>query len=88
MSPRGRQDVVRSAAAGGRPSRVVAATIPVTMAPTMPALARARVVPLNQAARCGQVIIPAVVCEELQRPQTPEVVRLWMAQSPSCPLEC
>ena len=30
----------------------------------------------------GQVIIPSVVCEELQRPQTPEVVRLWMAHPP------
>ena len=30
----------------------------------------------------GQVIVPSVVCEELQRPQTPEVVRLWMAHPP------
>lgn len=27
----------------------------------------------------GQVIIPSVVDEELQRPRTPDVVRLWMA---------
>jgi predicted nucleic acid-binding protein len=30
----------------------------------------------------GQVIVPSVVCEELQRPQTPEVVRLWIAHPP------
>lgn len=30
----------------------------------------------------GQVMTPAVVYEELQRPQTPEVVRLWMAHPP------
>src|SRR5262249_25849815 len=29
-----------------------------------------------------QVMIPSVVCEELQRPRTPEVVRLWMAHPP------
>ena len=29
-----------------------------------------------------QVIIPAAVREELQRPRTPEVVRLWMAHPP------
>lgn len=27
-------------------------------------------------------MIPSVVCEELQRPRTPEVVRLWMAHPP------
>jgi predicted nucleic acid-binding protein len=30
----------------------------------------------------GQVIIPTAVREELQRPRTPEVVRLWMAHPP------
>jgi predicted nucleic acid-binding protein len=30
----------------------------------------------------GQVIVPSVVCEELQQPQTPQVVRLWMAHPP------
>ena len=30
----------------------------------------------------GQVIIPSAVWEELQRPQTPEVVRRWMAHPP------
>ena len=30
----------------------------------------------------GQVIIPAVVCEELQRLQTPESVRRWIASPP------
>ena len=30
----------------------------------------------------GQVLVPSVVCEELQRPQTPEEVRLWMAHPP------
>ena len=30
----------------------------------------------------GQVLIPSVVCEELQRPRTPEVVRLWMVHPP------
>jgi predicted nucleic acid-binding protein len=30
----------------------------------------------------GQVIAPAVVCEELQRPQTPEGVRHWIASPP------
>jgi predicted nucleic acid-binding protein len=29
-----------------------------------------------------QVLVPSVVCEELQRLQTPEVVRLWMAHPP------
>lgn len=27
----------------------------------------------------GKVVIPAAVASELQRPQTPEVVRAWMA---------
>jgi predicted nucleic acid-binding protein len=30
----------------------------------------------------GQVIAPAVVCEELQQPQTPEGVRHWIASPP------
>jgi predicted nucleic acid-binding protein len=30
----------------------------------------------------GQVLVPSVVGEELQRPQTPKVVRLWMAHPP------
>lgn len=30
----------------------------------------------------GQVIIPSVVYEELQRPRTPDVVRLWMVHPP------
>ena len=29
-----------------------------------------------------QVMIPSAVCEALQRPRTPEVVRLWMAHPP------
>jgi predicted nucleic acid-binding protein len=30
----------------------------------------------------GQVIVPAMVCEELQRSQTPEEVRRWIASPP------
>ena len=30
----------------------------------------------------GQVIAPSVVCEELQRPQTPEIVQRWIASPP------
>jgi predicted nucleic acid-binding protein len=30
----------------------------------------------------AQVLAPSVVCEELQRPQTPQMVRLWMAHPP------
>jgi predicted nucleic acid-binding protein len=30
----------------------------------------------------GQVIVPAVVCEALQRPQIPEGVRYWIASPP------
>ena len=29
-----------------------------------------------------QVMTPSVVCEELQRPRTPEVMRFWMAHPP------
>jgi predicted nucleic acid-binding protein len=30
----------------------------------------------------GQVIVPSVVCEELQRPQTPKIVQRWIASPP------
>lgn len=31
----------------------------------------------------GQIVVPPAVAEELSRPQTPEIVRSWMAQAPS-----
>src|SRR5262245_50185583 len=31
---------------------------------------------------CGQVMVPSAVCEELQRPQTPEIVQQWITFPP------